>query len=329
MKRKVSGAILAVALLLGLAVVPVMADSPTALTAEGETPREAQVVINMPEGTTLGSIESISWQEYLVNGYPPHVDVFLDLTGDGKADDALVFEYAYNADTHYSEAHTATEAYGAQTGAWYATFSDDGNGPDIVTDTSFAWLSSGAPGPYPPDDSSYPTTLPTTDFVGGTLADWKAGCIVDSINADIPVLRMEFEVDSWIKDTTALIKDIAIDTTGGTVGLSVTVGELTEPDIVAISVDPSSLDFGTVYPGTPSSIRTVTVTNTGTVVADVTTVTSGDTAFVEHLAVDPSTFTLAISGTQEVNARLDIPETYVPRGPESGTLTFEVAAATP
>ena len=322
MIKKLIGVLVTLSLVLCLFATPVFAASPTALTAVGDSPREARIVIDMPAGTTLGAIESISWSEYLVNGYAPHVDVFMDTDGNGSADDALVFEYAYNNDTHYAESHTTTEAFGNLTGVWSNVFSDDGNGPGAVTSTSFAWLSSGAPGPYPPIPGF------TNGFYGGTLTEWCAGAVVPTIDTNTVVVKVEIEVDSWVKDTTALVKDISIVVSGSSVELSAVIGdEVLEPDIVAVSVDTGLLDFGTVYPGTPSAIETVTVTNVGTVSADVEAVVTGDTVFTSFLIVDPMTFTLGIGDSMAVGAQLNIPETYVPRGAESGTITFEVIAS--
>ena len=172
------------------------------------------VVIPLPDGTTLGDIESISWWEYNVAGYPPHVDMFLDVdkdtTYDGYPDDdVLVFEYAYNAISHYSE---GGPTYGAETGAWYQTFSDDGNGPAQVDDAASAWPGSGPPGP--------PESIELH-----TLADWQSvsGITYDTktVNSTTPVLRLEIEVDNWIAQTEAYVDDIVIviDGVTYTVGL--------------------------------------------------------------------------------------------------------------
>ncbi len=178
------------------AVAPVMAIAETTLVADGPQGTEDRIVIEMPAGFTLGELESISWQEYLVTGYPPHVDVFIDADADGDYDDALVFEYAYNG--HIGEGQPT---YGALTEEWYATFSDDGNGPAVITGTAKAW--------------------PTTGPAGGpsiqlhTLAEWKAGITPDVsgvlINADSIILKLEIEVDNWIIDTEARVKNIAIN----------------------------------------------------------------------------------------------------------------------
>jgi hypothetical protein len=169
---------------------------------------EARIVIPLPGGTTLGDIESISWREYLVQGYPPHVDVMLDFDDDDLADDSLVFEYAYNSEDHYNL--EPPMPYGAMTGAWYQTFSDDGSGPLQISDSANGWLSSGPPGP--PGDPG---------FIYYTLALWKAGVDVDGdtlidIDSATEVIALEIEVDNWVVQSEAYVDDIVIVIGGDT-----------------------------------------------------------------------------------------------------------------
>jgi parallel beta-helix repeat protein len=161
---------------------------------------EARIRITMPSGTKLGDVTSIAWWEYLVTGYPPHVDVKIDKNGDGTEDDALVFEYAYNTETH---AIAGQPTYGALNNAWYQTFSDDGEGPTAITNTANGWLSSGPPGPL--GDSS---------FIYGTLTNWKAGTVSASVNSTTPVIALEIEIDNWIAQTNAYVDGVAM-TIGG------------------------------------------------------------------------------------------------------------------
>lgn len=153
---------------------------------------EARFIVTLSSGITLGDVYTISWQEFLVAGYPPHVDIILDLGG--GTTDALVFEYAYNG--HTGE---APMPYGALTGYWYETFSDDSLGPSVIDGTAYCWLSSGpAGGP---------------GIIGGTLSAWKAGGISGGLGIDgsTPVLRLEFEVDNWVVSSEAYIDDVLIN----------------------------------------------------------------------------------------------------------------------
>ncbi|MFC2008532.1 hypothetical protein ACFLUT_00550 [Chloroflexota bacterium] len=161
---------------------------------------EARVVIVVPPGTTLADIESISWMEYLVAGYPPHVDIIID-TSAGQ--DALAFEYAYNdVALHYPE---GWPSYNAVTGAWSATFDDDGDGPDQVDAAALGWLTSGPAGP--PTESNF-----------ASLGDWQSATGVTwntvTVNGDTPVLRIEVEVDNWIGGAQAYVDDIVVDLAG-------------------------------------------------------------------------------------------------------------------
>lgn len=184
---------------------------------------EARIRITMPAGTTLDDITFVSWREYLVAGYPPHLDIKIDKDGNGTEDDALVFEYAYNSETHAS---AGQPTYGALNDAWYQTFSDDGNGPAEITDTANAWLSSGPPGPL--DDPS---------FIYGTLAEWKAGIVSASANGTTPVIALEIEVDNWIAQTEAYVDGIAITVGGSKYYVSVqdAIDSATSGDTISVT----------------------------------------------------------------------------------------------
>lgn len=339
MKRKIFSILFVLTLVLTLCLVPATpAGAATTLIATGTAGTEATIVVPVAAGTTLGDINSIQWQEWLVKGYPPHVDIILDLGEDGT--DALVVEYAYNYDTHYGEVpHAGTEAYGAQTGAWYWTFNDDGNGPSAVTDTTFAWLDSGAAGPYP-TTTLFPIAYTSVDdkFVGGTLGDWKAGGIVNEITSATTVLRLEIEVDNWIKDTEAKVRNISLNP-GSSISMTVDV-----PDIVAISVDPAMIDFGTLVPGQTSSLHDIGVQNIGTHEVKVdASVGSGD-LFTKNLCLknitdsgdwekgspwEPIITSMAMGESKTLRTRLEVPSDHTPSGPESATLIFEASATGP
>jgi len=172
---------------------------------DGVEADEARIVFPLPEGTTLGDIESISWWEYLVQGYPPHVDIMLDFDDDDVADDSVVFENAYNSEDHYNL--EAPMPYGAATGDWYQTFDDDDLGPFQIDDEANGWLASGPPGP-----------LGDENFIYHTLEEWKDGVDVNGdtstdISSATLILALEIEVDNWVVQSEAYVDDIVVNYT--------------------------------------------------------------------------------------------------------------------
>ena len=154
----------------------------------------------------LGQINLISWWEYLDTGYPPHVDIFLDVNENGEwdgyagGDEKLIFEYAYNG--HLAE---GWPTYGAETGDWYPTFNDDGLGPNQVEEDALGWAGSGpAGGP---------------DQVLETLGNWQSPSGVTyntgygerTIDEHTSILWVQIEVDNWLAPTLAYVDDIVID----------------------------------------------------------------------------------------------------------------------
>ncbi len=162
----------------------------TGAIGDGE---EARIVLTPNQAMSLNDIVSIAWQEYLTAGYPPHVDVgVLDATGVART---LVFEYAYNPMSHYTD--EAPMPYGAVPTTWSQTFGDD-NGTDLaVTDASWAWQSPGSSGP--------------PLWVAGTLAQWKLGNVPGSVTGESPVIKIEIEVDNWVVQSDAYIDNITIN----------------------------------------------------------------------------------------------------------------------
>jgi len=163
------------------------------------TGAEGSIILEIHTGAKLSNLMSLSWWQWVVGGYSPHVDVKV-LRTDGEAD-SLVFEYAYNPVVGHSEEGPPT--YGTLTGAWYQTFSDDTLGPAVIDDTAFAWLSSGPPGP-----------IGDPSFIAGTLAEWKAGTVDARINGDSQIVSITIEIDNWIPGTVipeAYIDDVEIN----------------------------------------------------------------------------------------------------------------------
>jgi len=130
---------------------------------------------------TLDDLINMSWNVNVLSGYIAHVDVLIDTTGDGVADDALVFEYDKVDD-------------GCGDGVPFPlgemnTFGDKG----IISDSSYAWLSSGSPGNCQGD----------IDYTVKTLAEWKA--------LDYTVIGFDVEIDNWIVESKSNVKNILIN----------------------------------------------------------------------------------------------------------------------
>lgn len=160
------------------------------LSASGVAGTESRVYVNAEDVgiSTLADLNTISWDANVMGGYLPHVDVLIDTDGDGVKDDALVFEYA-KVSAPYDNAPYPTGELD--------TFGDKGT----ISDTSRAWLSSGAAG-----DISNPA------FIDGLLSQWKAGTADDnSITGTTEVIGFDFEIDNWIADSDSDIKNILIN----------------------------------------------------------------------------------------------------------------------
>jgi hypothetical protein len=167
---------------------------------------EARIVVPLPEGTTLGDIESISWWVYTVAGYPPHVDIVMDVDGEGDLDneDMLTAEMAYNN----ADGIELDEGLTPTTGGWLQTFElTSGDGYGAIGDDTMLWVTKLGAGN---DDAPWLT-----------LADWKDGTVAPNdpgsdglaagvITGSAPVLRLEIEIDNWVLQTETYVDDIVI-----------------------------------------------------------------------------------------------------------------------
>jgi len=159
--------------------------------------------------TTLNDLNSMSWDVNVVDGYIAHVDVIIDTDGDEERDDALVFEYAKvdPNDCDDSGDYPAGEVN---------TFNDKG----IVNNSAYAWLNSGAPGP-----------CGGTGFIHGSLSDWKAGTVNETVSGSTAIIGFEIEVDNWIENSKSVISNITIN--GAEVEISLLPDDELNFDILA------------------------------------------------------------------------------------------------
>jgi hypothetical protein len=161
---------------------------------------EARIRISLPEGTTLGSLDSISWWTYLVSGYVPHCDIVLDLDENGSRDAILTAEGAYqNGDSTTGwTAATWFETFDGVTAA-YPSWSGLSGTPSLafVDDSSAVWLS---PSSFSPDQASI-------DY----LSTYKSVSGKDGVTGDTSVLAIEIELDNWVVQTEAYVDDVEVD----------------------------------------------------------------------------------------------------------------------
>ncbi len=179
------------------------------LATSGEPGSEARIGIDLPEGTTLGDIESVSWWVWTAGGYPPHLDIIMDHDGDGEVDaeDVLTAEMAYNNFT--GSELDSTPPLEPALGEWLQTFelsSGDGYG-DINNDTML-WVAGMGAGN---DDAPWGTLGQWKSDPGGITNPPENGDVLSgNITHDAEVVRMEIEVDNWVLQSEAYVKGIEI-----------------------------------------------------------------------------------------------------------------------
>jgi len=98
------------------------------------------------------------------------------------------------------------------------------------------------------------------------------------------------------------------------------------PDIVALEIDKSNLDFGDMDPGEATDANLL-LSNVSNLALQVEASVGGDPVFVNHLDLNDSAwenYALDISGGQnsDVRVRLQLPADYPDRGQQSGQLVF-------
>ncbi len=165
---------------------------------------EARIVIPLPEGTTLGKIESISWWTYLVEGYIPHVDLELDLDADSNSkNDRLVAEAAHQND---NDTTTWDTDYRGEDVGWIQTF----EGASGVYTSWANWLTGGPSDVASVNDETAVWIFAANDatYRLNTLANFKAG--IGDVDESTVVLAIEIEIDNWVLQSEAYVDDIVI-----------------------------------------------------------------------------------------------------------------------
>jgi len=162
---------------------------------------------------------------------------------------------------------------------------------------------------------------------GPQMWDWNAGAQVERIPLQFP----GFDVSISGSGT------YTVTLTPAAAGSTVLTANV--PDITAISVDPTSIDFGDLLPGQSVSGANITVENIGTVKVSVDAELDPLTGTVfNRLKLDgayssgysgawvPIISSLSPNVSELLTTELVVPAGYTPKGPESATLIFTATA---
>ena len=111
------------------------------------------------------------------------------------------------------------------------------------------------------------------------------------------------------------------------------------PNITAIDVEPTNIDFGNITPGTPTDGDTITVENIGGVTVVVDAYLAPQTGTVFNYLKLKGSYSPSYSGfwdnivsgllpsqTSSLTTQLDVPSTYSGQGNEAAILVFEATA---
>lgn len=74
---------------------------------------------------------------------------------------------------------------------------------DVIDSNSYAWLHSGDPGPCPANQATYDPD--SQNFNWRLLSDWQ------NLFGNRPVVAFDFEIDNWIEQSIANIREIRIN----------------------------------------------------------------------------------------------------------------------
>jgi len=185
-----------------------------------------EYVTVLTEGLTLGDLNSLVFEQMVLEGYPASVNILLDVDGDGvfdgkkdlttgyltggEYDDVLKIEWAYNG---VRPAFPYTDA--GDYNRWFDVFDD----VSVIDDTTNAWLYSVKPG--------------DVEIVEGTLAEWKTGksrgttcyyvddswksetCEDITVDSNTVVYGIQIESLGWIAASKSKVRNIKIN--GGSV----------------------------------------------------------------------------------------------------------------
>lgn len=243
---------------------------------------------------------------------------------------AATFQFSFTASglapgTNYSLIYYADKpdrfvAWGGNNpGALIATFNSDGSG-NIAPTTGDVNLNKNLPSAPDANISEFNYSDPPDNY---TTAH---GAKIWLVPSSCYTAGSDLKVTTWTPDSflfeTKLITYQDTDVSGSQIGLTVNV----LPDLIQISVAPTTIDFGQLYAGSQSADKPVTITNTGSVTVKVTATTSGSDFYATCLQINGgavSAWNTTIAKTENAIANLHVivPNPY-PAGVTTGTIVF-------
>jgi hypothetical protein len=215
---------------------------------------------------------------------------------------------------------------------WYLRYTATGESPmSGEMDWNAMYAAETDKGTWDPEDDGVGPYEVYADG-GPQMWDWNAGAQVERIPLQFPGFDVTVAgpVDGGVYRVTL---------TPAKAGATLLTANV--PDIVAISVLPTSIDFGDLLPGQTSDVENITVKNVGThtVDVDVSVDASSAALFKANLEMrfdatgsfvtEPWTgiiTDLAMDDSSYVQTQLPVPSDYTPSGVETGLLVFTATA---
>jgi hypothetical protein len=168
------------------------------------TADEGRITIFMPSGTTLNDIDSVSWTVKTTEGYPPHMDLFLDTVDINQS--VLTAEISYNNDEgkEWDEGLDGEIGYDECLQTFELEKKD--NDFDEINDDTMLWVTKMGAG----DDDAPSSTLGEWKAGTGPSSDPQSELLATEIDGNTVVKRIEIEVDNWIATSEAYICNIEL-----------------------------------------------------------------------------------------------------------------------
>lgn len=151
-----------------------------------------------------------------------------------------------------------------------------------------------------------------------------------TINAPDGYYKIYAQKIGFVRNAASLLKIGRGGSSTVSLTANITQGDVkgtTTPDILAFTVSPSSVDFGTISEGI-SAIKTLTFTNTGSIDIKINAQTGGDPLFTDYLALNQTSWRvfrmdLPKNSNADAEAKIIIPDNIkLTNGQKNGQIIF-------